>query len=137
MPDGTVIRARPVSERDPHDTWRDFGLYCDPSWSPSWPADLIDWPDYGVPSHGDRAVEQIINAFEKARSGMHVEIGCIGGLGRTGTVLACMAILAGTPAADAVAWVRSAYSPQAIETAQQERWVASFAESVTRCRSSG
>jgi hypothetical protein len=35
-----------------------------------------------------------------------VEIGCKGGLGRTGTALACMAILARVPISHAVIWVQ-------------------------------
>ncbi|HUG15378.1 MAG TPA: protein-tyrosine phosphatase family protein [Thermomicrobiales bacterium] len=126
MPDGTIVRARPVNERDPDDAWRDFGLYCDPRWAPIWPSDLIDWPDFGVPADAECAAEQIVAAYERARSGQHVEIGCIGGLGRTGTVLACMAILAGSEPANAVAWVRETYDARAVETPEQERWVEWF-----------
>jgi protein-tyrosine phosphatase len=127
LPDGTIVRPRPVRERDPDDSWRDFGLYCDPRWEPSWPSDLIDWPDFGVPSDSTRAAGQIIAAFERARSGQHLEVGCIGGLGRTGTVLACMAVLAGIPPADSIVWVRETYNRNAIETPEQERWVEWFA----------
>jgi len=35
-----------------------------------------------------------------------VEFGCAGGHGRTGTALACMAILDGVPGTEAVAFVR-------------------------------
>ncbi len=56
-----------------------------------------------------------------------MEVGCLGGSGRTGTVLACMAVLAGVPPAQAVPWVRSAYRPEAVETAEQEAWVQWFA----------
>ena len=48
------------------------------------------------------------------------------------TVLACMAVLAGVPATDSVAWVRAAYRPGAVETAEQEAWVEWFAEWATR-----
>jgi hypothetical protein len=50
-----------------------------------------------------------------------------GGTGRTGTVIACMAILAGHPAADAVAWTRRHYRPRAVETPSQRRWIGWFA----------
>jgi protein-tyrosine phosphatase len=49
--------------------------------------------------------------------------GCLGGSGRTGTVIACMAVLAGLPVEQAVAWVRAGYRPSAVETAEQEAWV--------------
>jgi protein-tyrosine phosphatase len=56
-----------------------------------------------------------------------VEVACGGGTGRTGTVLACMAVLAGHPADDAVAWTRRHYRRHAVETPGQRRWVRWFA----------
>ena len=55
----------------------------------------------------------------------------MGGLGRTGTVLACMAVLAGEPPSSAVDWVRREYSPAAVETIAQEHWVQWFADRVS------
>jgi len=60
-------------------------------------------------------------------AGERVEVGCAGGLGRTGTVLACMASLGGVPPGEAVAWVRANYRPAAVETAEQEAFVRRFA----------
>ena len=96
-------------------------------WLPTWPAEVVEWPDFGLPADGNRAADQIVAAFARARSGDVVEVGCMGGLGRTGTVLACMAVLAGEPAASAVAWVRREYNPAAVETGAQEQWVRWFA----------
>ena len=56
-----------------------------------------------------------------------VEVGCIRGLGRTGTVLARRAILAGIARGQAVQWVRDHYGPAAVETPEQEAWVLRFA----------
>ncbi|MBU1048977.1 hypothetical protein KKG90_03020, partial [Candidatus Bipolaricaulota bacterium] len=130
FPDATCVIASPLAARDEANSNRDFGLYMDASWSPTWDAQVIDWPDYGLPSHDAEAIDQIIAAFNRAKNGERLEIGCIGGLGRTGTVLACMAILGGVPAADAVAWVRANYNAQAVETAAQEAWVLQFGEAV-------
>jgi len=55
-----------------------------------------------------------------------VEVACSGGRGRTGTALACLAILDGVPAADAVLYVRQHYNPRAVETPWQRRFVARF-----------
>ncbi len=55
-----------------------------------------------------------------------VEVGCLGGHGRTGTALACLAVLTGTPANEAVAWVRANYCAHAVETEAQEALVAAF-----------
>ena len=38
-----------------------------------------------------------------------------------------MAVLAGVPSEEAVAWVRDTYRRQAVETAEQEEWVLWFA----------
>jgi hypothetical protein len=40
-----------------------------------------------------------------------------------------MAVLAGVPGEDAVAWVRRNYRPEAVETPGQSDWVRWFAES--------
>jgi protein-tyrosine phosphatase len=89
---------------------------------------MIEWKDYGLPTDSDRAADQITAAFARARRGDVVEIGCLGGLGRTGTVLACMAVLADVPPASAVEWVRNEYNPAAVETDAQEEWVRWFAD---------
>ena len=127
FPDGSRVRASPLADRQADDPERAFGLYLDEGWAPTWPAELIDWPDFGVPAEPEVAAGQIASAFRLARRGELVEVGCLGGSGRTGTVLACMAVLAGVPAAEAVPWVRAAYRPEAVETAEQEAWVQWFA----------
>ena len=135
LPDGTRVRASSLADRRETDPGRDFGLYMDSRWQPTWPADTIDWPDFGLPAAPDEAAAQIRAAFERAKAGERVEIGCLGGLGRTGTVLACMAVLAGVPAAhEAVGWVRANYNPAAVETPEQAEWVAWFAAAEQRCR---
>jgi hypothetical protein len=127
LPGGTRIRASALSDRREHDPDRSFGLYMDASWKPTWPAEIIDWPDFGIPSDPERAARQIKEAYARAAAGEVVEIGCLGGLGRTGTVLACMAVLAGIPPGDAVSWVRRSYHIRAVETAAQAEWVGWFA----------
>jgi protein-tyrosine phosphatase len=128
FPDGTRVTALSIYERKEHDDRRDFGLYMYEKWEPTWPAEVIPWPDFGLPVDREKAAVQIESAFARARAGQSVEIGCRGGLGRTGTVLACMAVLAGVPASEAVAWVRENYESGAVETSDQEAWVGWFAE---------
>ncbi|HEX5165303.1 MAG TPA: protein-tyrosine phosphatase family protein [Thermomicrobiales bacterium] len=127
FPDGTRVRASGIANRGANDDWRGFGLYCDAAWKPDWEAVTIDWPDFGLPVAPETAASQIVDAFQRAQSGTHVEVGCLGGIGRTGTVLACMAILAGVPGESAVGWVREHYRPEAVETAAQANWVGWFA----------
>jgi hypothetical protein len=137
FPDGTCVRASGIASRDANDGWRDFGLYCDAAWKPDWDAVTIDWPDFGIPAAPNTAASQIVAAFQQAQSGKHVEVGCLGGLGRTGTVLACMAVLAGVPGESAVGWVREHYRCEAVETAAQANWVGWFATWLERTNASG
>jgi protein-tyrosine phosphatase len=55
-----------------------------------------------------------------------VEIACRGGRGRTGTALACLAVIDGVPATRAVAFVRRHYDQRAVETPWQKRYVTRF-----------
>jgi len=147
LPDGTLVRGRGRREPFPAGHERDgplpdFGLYLGhppdrpqrtllrrgAAWRPDWPAEWIDWPDFRTPRDAEAAAARIVEAYRRARSGERVEIACTGGTGRTGTVIACMAVLAGHPAEDAVVWTRSHYRPRAVETGGQRRWIAWFAD---------
>jgi hypothetical protein len=90
FPDGTRIRASSIADRRVDDPERKFGLYLDATWEPTWPATVIAWEDFGLPTNPELAAQQIVEAFGRARGGELVEVGCLGGSGRTGTVLACM-----------------------------------------------
>ena len=65
----------------------------------------------------------LTEAWQRATT-ERVEIACAGGRGRTGTALACLAILDGVPGAAAVAFVREHYDRHAVETPGQRRYVA-------------
>jgi protein-tyrosine phosphatase len=67
----------------------------------------------------------LTEAWQRAKI-ERVEIGCTGGRGRTGTALACLAVLDGIPSAAAVAFVRERYDRHAVETPGQRRYVASW-----------
>lgn len=130
FPDGTIVQATSLGRPDA-DSEPDFGLYLDRRWSPTWPHEHIKWKDFGLPEDATKACASIIAAYRRARAGERIEVGCLGGIGRTGTVLACMATLAGVDASEAVAWVRDNYLRSAVETPEQESFVASFAGSLT------
>jgi protein-tyrosine phosphatase len=88
-----------------------------------WPHEWIEWPDFLLPRDSRRAVEQIRDLHQRALDGQRVEVACGGGIGRTGTVIASLAVLAGVPAADAVGWARANYHRRAVETPWQRRWI--------------
>lgn len=129
LPDGTAVRGRGRRDPLPGGPLPEFGLYPGKpgAWQLDWPAEWIDWPDFRTPRDDEAAAAAIVRAYERARAGLRVEVACTGGTGRTGTVLACMAILAGHPADDAVAWTRRTYRRHAVETPGQRRWVRWFA----------
>ncbi|WP_250287566.1 MULTISPECIES: protein-tyrosine phosphatase family protein [unclassified Frankia] len=137
LPDGTMVRGRGRREPLPSGPLPTYGLYLasrhrlprphGPRWHPGWPAGWIDWPDFRAPRDDGTAAAMICHAYLLAHGGQRVEVACGGGTGRTGTVLACMAVLAGHPAADAVGWARRHYRPRAVETPGQRRWIRWFA----------
>ena len=121
-PDGTKIYASSHhSTRAKDELQPTLGFYLDDIWRPDCLAIMVPWTDHGLPRIKYETVAQtIVNTFEKAKSGEIVEVGCIGGHGRTGTVLACFAILAGVKAKNAVSWVQKNYCKNAIESDLQE-----------------
>lgn len=127
FPDGTRVLASGWLQRTGSDGVPDFGVYLDPSWQPTWSAVMLDWPDFGVPADPVVADREIRAAFARARSGERVEVACVGGHGRTGTVLACMAVLAGVPGDAAVEWVRANYCRRAVQEPAQQYWVEKWA----------
>ncbi len=126
--DRTNITAVTFVADDPYsrEVLPSFGLYLDEKWAPPWPHNNLDWPDFGVPTDGDALRVALLDLLDRARRGDSVEVGCLGGHGRTGTALACLAVLTGTPAGEAVAWVRANYCKKAVETDEQEALVRAF-----------
>lgn len=79
-------------------------------------------PDQGVCSveQMDRLVEVITTALA---AGERVMVHCVGGLGRSGTVAACVLKALGLDTKAAITAVRAARSPRAIESSAQEAFV--------------
>jgi len=132
LPEGTVVRAGGVLDQ-PKARRPDWGVYADECWH-GWPGTVLDWPDLGLPADHTTAISAITQGFARARHGQDVLIGCRGGSGRTGTILACLAILAGVPADLAVQWVRDRYRPESMETSAQVDWVINRFAQVDRVR---
>lgn len=130
LPDGTELTAVSFDATDPYarDQPPDYGLYLDDQWQPPWPHEHLGWPDFGVPLDPAHVVVALRSVLQRARRGERVEVGCLGGHGRTGTALACLAVLAGHPAGQAVAWTRANYCTKAVETHHQAAFVTSFDE---------
>jgi hypothetical protein len=109
--------------------------FCPPYLSRKKPASRIllhPWRDWGSPERPRdfrQALKWILRELER---GAVVEIGCIGGHGRTGSALACLLALQGITANDAVTRVRTRYCSEAIESQAQMRFLTAFARSRQR-----
>ena len=85
----------------------------------------VPWPDFRLPRDPALLRAVLHEALDRA-GGERVELACAGGTGRTGTALACLAVLDGVPAGEAVAYVRAHYRPRAVETRTQRAFVTRF-----------
>lgn len=127
LPSGRLIRGRGLGKPMPDGPSPEFGLYLLGSEPPDyeWETGWVQWRDFGLPSDPVAAREAFHEAWRRAER-ERVEVACMGGSGRTGTALACIAVLDGVPAADAVRYVREHYCARAVETPWQRRFVARF-----------
>lgn len=127
LPSGRRLRGRGLRSGIPHGPEPDLGIYLlgAPPGPVPWESRWVRWPDFRLPADRDEAYAVLREAWERSAD-ERVELACGGGRGRTGTAIACVAVLDGVPAADAVAWAREHYHPRAVETPWQRRWVGRF-----------
>lgn len=127
LPSGRLVRGRGLRRPLPDGPTPTFALYllgnppADIAWSSRW----VRWPDFWLPTDRTQAADAFREAWERATT-ERVEVACGGGRGRTGTALACLAVIDGVPADQAVSFVREHYSRHAVETPWQRRFVARF-----------
>jgi protein-tyrosine phosphatase/nicotinamidase-related amidase len=86
-------------------------------------------PDQGTPDIVD-AIDLVRWCRDATAHGEAVVVTCMGGLGRSGTVAACFLVAGGMPPDAAVAAVRTARGPRALETIAQEDFVVAFASAI-------
>lgn len=130
LPDGTVVHASgAVDVRKRRLYGPTWAVYLCSSWTPDSLALFVPWQDYGTPNVDWNTVRNIMTDFyRRAQDGETVEVGCMGGHGRTGTFLACLVALADPTftAQQAIAYVRKHYCPKAVEDRSQVRFVEWF-----------
>lgn len=124
LADGTPIYCSSVHGSYDDEITPDFGLYADRIWNPTWRNEFINWPDMNIPKDHKTSLVQIEEAYLRAfNEDQFVEIGCIGGHGRTGVILGCMYLLSAEgekTAEEAIEFVHVKYCKKAIETDLQE-----------------
>lgn len=120
LPSGIQVRGRRLSAPA---SAADFTLVLADGPAPSWAHRRIRWPDFFVPTDRLDALDALLHAHRRAVAGERVEAACHGGIGRTGTALAALAVLDGLTPDEAVTWVREHYHRRAIETPWQRRWL--------------
>ncbi|MGI8762021.1 MAG: protein-tyrosine phosphatase family protein [Jatrophihabitantaceae bacterium] len=127
LPSGRLLRGRALSRPLPDGARPEFAVYllADPPPPDGWQARWIRWPDFRLPADRRDALQALTEAWRRAET-QRVEIACAGGRGRTGSALACIAILDGVPRSEAVGFVREHYDARAVETPGQRRYVRSF-----------
>ena len=128
LPSGRLVRGRglrrPLDPTAPTPTYALYLLGRRPPDVP-WPSHWLRWPDFRLPADRAAARTAFTEAWERAAV-ERVEVACGGGRGRTGTALACLAVLDGVPAEEAVDFVRRNYDRHAVETPWQRRYVRRF-----------
>ena len=127
LPSGRLVRGRGLNWPLPAGPAPAFGLYMLGRKPPPvpWEARWLRWPDFWLPSDPAAAADALREAWRRAET-ERVEIACVGGYGRTGTALACLAVLDGLPGREAVAYVREHYAARAVEMPWQRRFVTRF-----------
>ncbi len=127
LPSGRLVRGRGLGRPLPAGPSPAFGVYLLGRRPPAfpWESRWLRWPDFRLPVDDAEVLATLTEAWQRAVA-ERVEIACAGGRGRTGTALACLAILDGVPSAEAVAFVREHYHPDAVETPGQHRYVAQW-----------
>lgn len=132
LPSGRLVRGRGLRRPLPDGPLPDFAVYLlgKPPPPVPWESRWLQWPDFSLPADPEQVRLALAEALERAVS-QRVEFACAGGQGRTGTALACLAILDGVPSAQAVSFVREHYNAHAVETPGQRRFVARWQEQVS------
>jgi len=127
LPSGRLVRGRGLSRPLPDGVTPTFALYLlgEPPPAVPWEYKWLRWPDFRLPADPAATAAALREAWDRA-IGERVEVACRGGRGRTGTTLACLAVLDGVPPSEAVAYVRAHYSARAVETLWQRRYVRRF-----------
>ena len=112
---------------NPELAYRTQNRFATPGDAIETPTMFLDWPDMGVLEIKDLkpVVSYLASVIE-----MGVEIGCMGGHGRTGTLMALIMVQLGCKPGKAIKTIRKDYCHRAIETQKQEELIKAYAKEV-------
>ncbi len=127
LPSGRLVRGRALRRPVPEGPEPQWALHLLGSAPPAvpWPSRWVRWPDFRLPADPADARDAVEELWRRSGD-ERVEVACGGGRGRTGTALACLAVLDGVAPNEAVRWVRDHYARRAVETPWQRRYVAGW-----------
>lgn len=128
LPSGRRVRGRALRHYGAESQLPDFGVVLSgrpPKVRFSWESRWLKWPDFWLPSDDSAVYAALREAWRRSLT-ERVDVACGGGVGRTGTALACIAVLDGLPPGEAIDFVRSEYHRRAAETPWQKRYVSKF-----------
>lgn len=83
--------------------------------------------DFGIPADDQQVRIALLAAADTLSNGGNVYVGCLGGIGRTGTFLSILGYMfARRTTKNPVAWVRANYLNHAVERPSQEAYIDRF-----------
>lgn len=141
LPTGEAMRASAWSDTPYDRDLPDVGVYLDSCW---YPADVfgyaLGWRDFGEPTmYAEDVIRTARHVYAHIQQGETVEVGCMGGHGRTGSFLAILCLVATDTNLQrrmsgkaAVQYVRDNHCKLAIENRTQERYVSRIAGMIRR-----
>ena len=132
LPSGRRVRGRSLRGPVPSGPLPTLAVHLAgrPPPEPPWERWWIRWVDFWLPADAVEACATLRNAYDRSGSD-RIEIACNGGVGRTGTGLAALAVLDGLDPDAAVNWVRQHYHRRAVEVPWQRRFLRTLASTTT------
>jgi len=124
LPSGRLIRGRGLGQPLPAGRRPTFGVHLLEHEPPAVPWDTVwvYWPDFGLPDDDRHLRNMLTEAWRRAEA-ERVEVACRGGRGKNRHSASLPQRPRRAASRPSVAYVRSRYDAEAIETMQQERFV--------------
>lgn len=117
------------------DYWADDRLVTSPGFAPPFLSPqpqggtiIYPWMDLTAPNDMGEIERACLWLLAELEAGKFVDIGCIGGHGRTGTLISCLLVMQGMDPNMAISKIRQEYCSQAVESIAQTRFIQELAK---------